>query len=97
MTSDKSFHPGFVALETTPMPDNQSESNRILPTADNNCQGTFEDGSLDSRHKCRIVGSLFGCVGWRYFLASCTKPNLRCSGTSGAFLPAAAVCRQKLF
>ncbi len=37
------------------------------------------------------------CGGWKYFMADCRKPNMMCSGMSGAWVAAATVCSQRLY
>lgn len=37
------------------------------------------------------------CGGWKYFLADCPKTNQLCSSLSGAWLPSATVCGQRLY
>lgn len=37
------------------------------------------------------------CGGWKYFLASCPKGNMMCSGMSGGWVAAVTVCGQRLF
>lgn len=37
------------------------------------------------------------CGGWKYFMADCHKPNMMCSGMSGAWVSSVTVCGQRLY
>ena len=37
------------------------------------------------------------CGGWKYFMASCPKNNMMCSGMSGAWVAASTICGQRLY
>lgn len=69
----------------------------VTPTPGNHCIGTFLNGDVDRRLKCKKSDGTNTCATWRYFTVSCGKVNSQCSTTSGAFVGASVVCSQNLW